>query len=197
MFTMNGVTPWQEKYLANDTPWDKGEASPGLVDFLNSRPLAPGSVCVPGCGLGHDARAWAARGFQAVGVDFAPAAVEAAASRALAERNAARFSCADFLRDTPSMEFDWVFEHTCFCAIQPEQRADYVRAVDRSLKPGGRYLAVNYLIPDVQGPPFGTSREELLERFSGTFKLREEWMPRSYSNRTYLELMMLWEKRRA
>ena len=25
---------WEERYQAQDMPWEKGEASPGLVDFL-------------------------------------------------------------------------------------------------------------------------------------------------------------------
>ena len=64
------------------------------------------------------------------------------------------------------MHFDWVFEHTLFCAIQPPERDDYVRALLRWLKPDGQYLAVNYLIPDTDGPPFGTTRDELWQRFS-------------------------------
>ena len=88
--------------------------------------------------------------------------------------------------------FDWIFEHTLFCAIQPRQRDDYVRAVTRWLKPGGSYLAVNYLIPDKDGPPFGTTRQELWDRFSPRFDLLEEWVPRSYPNRTGLELMLWW-----
>ena len=192
---MNAVDVWQDRYLVKDTPWDKGEASPGLVDFLGSRELTPGSVCVPGCGLGHDARASAARGFRALGVDIASAAAELSATRARSEGNVAEFVCGDFLGDDPPAQFDWVFEHTFFCAIQPAQRTDYVRAVLRWLKPAGHYLAVNYLIPDVEGPPFGTCRAELLERFSPYFLLREEWAPRSYPNRANLELMLLWQKR--
>ena len=76
--------------------------------------------------------------------------------------------------------------------IQPRQRDDYVRAVARWLRPGGSYLAVNYLIPDKDGPPFGTTRQELWERFSERFDLLEEWVPRSYPNRTNLELMLWW-----
>ncbi len=192
---MTGGNVWQDHYLAKNTPWDKGEASPGLVDFLSSRKLLPGAVCVPGCGLGHDARAWAAQGFRVLGVDIAPAAVELAGAQARGEGSTAEFVCGDFLLDDPPILFDWVFEHTCFCAIQPDRRSDYVGAVLRWLKPGGCYLAVNYLIPDVEGPPFGTCRAELLDRFSSEFVLREEWLPRSYANRTNLELMLFWQKR--
>jgi methyl halide transferase len=51
---------WEDLYQKGDTQWEKGEASPGLVDFLCERPDLPkGTVLVPGCGFGHDVRAWA------------------------------------------------------------------------------------------------------------------------------------------
>ena len=80
-------------------------------------------------------------------------------------------------------------------AIQPDEREFYVRAARRWLKPGGHYLAVNYIIPDTDGPPFGTTRDELWKRFSPDFELINEWMPRSYPNRTGLERMFLWKRR--
>jgi hypothetical protein len=101
----------------------------------------------------------------------------------------------DFLRAEPPCQFDWIFEHTLFCAIQPSERDDYVRAMVRWLKPQGQYLAVNYLIPDDDGPPFGTTRAELWERFSPHCDLLQEWVPRSYPNRTGLELMLWWQRK--
>jgi cyclopropane fatty-acyl-phospholipid synthase-like methyltransferase len=101
----------------------------------------------------------------------------------------------DFLRDEPAQLFDWIFEHTCFCAIQPAERELYVAAARRWLKPGGQYLAVNYLIPDTDGPPFGTTREEIVARFSPGFELLEDWVPRSYPNRAGLERMFWWRRR--
>jgi len=40
------------------------------------------------------------------------------------------------LRDEPPFLFDWIFEHTLFCAIDPSERELYVKAVLRWLKPG-------------------------------------------------------------
>ena len=110
------------------------------------------------------------------------------------QRFPAQFQVADFLRATSPFLFDWVFEHTLFCAIQPGERDEYVRALLRWLKPGGQYLAVNYLIPDRDGPPFGTTRDELRQRFSPHFDPVQEWVPRSYPNRTGLELMLWWRR---
>lgn len=190
-------TDWEQHYQTQNMPWEKGEPSPGLVDFLEHRHtnLTRGSVCVPGCGTGHDVRAWAKAGFTATGVDIAPSAVKLAQERTAAAGLQARFLLQDFLHESPPEPFDWIFEHTCFCAIHPAQRAAYVAAVKRWLRPGGNYLAVNYLIPDTDGPPFGVTRAELQEWFGPHFRLREEWVPRSYPNRTNLELMLWWQLR--
>lgn len=186
---------WERRYQTRDMPWEKGAPSPGLVDFLATHRELPGeTVCVPGCGTGHDVRAWARAGFRAYGYDIAPSAIRCGREGTAATGSGAEFRQADFLRDEPPFPFDWVFEHTLFCAIQPGERELYTRAILHWLKPGGHYLAVNYLIPDTEGPPFGTTRDELWLRFSPYFKLLKEWMPRSYPNRTGLEWMLWWQR---
>lgn len=191
-------TYWENRYQTHDMPWEKGEPSPGLVDFLAAHPELPrGSVCVPGCGTGNDVRAWASAGFEAFGFDLAPSGVRLAQEKTAAAGLKASFQIANFLLNEPPQRFDWLFEHTLFCAIEPGDREAYLNAVQRWLKPGGYYLAVNYFIPDKDGPPFGTDREEQLRRFSPHFDLLEDWVPRSYPNRTGLERMFWWKRKSA
>jgi len=189
-------TDWESRYQTNDMPWEKGEPSPGLVDFLAAHPqLKRGTVLVPGCGTGHDVRIWAKESFDATGYDLAPSAIKLSEEKTRAAGLNAKFVLGNFLEDEPPQLFDWIFEHTLFCAIAPECRDDYVKAVLRWLKPDGQYLAVNYFIPDEDGPPFGTNREEQIKRFSPHFDLLEDWVPRSYPNRAGLERMFWWKRR--
>jgi SAM-dependent methyltransferase len=169
------------------------------VDFLAPHSDLPrGTVLVPGCGTGHDVRAWAQAGFDATGLDFAPSAVALAKERTRAAGLQARFRRCDFLHRPPREPFDWLFEHTLFCAIAPVDRDAYVRAVTRCVKPGGCFLAIHYMIPtEGNEPPFGVTRRELWERFSPHFELMAEWTPRSYPNRVGLEQMLWWRRRGA
>jgi cyclopropane fatty-acyl-phospholipid synthase-like methyltransferase len=188
---------WENRYQTRDMPWEKGAPSPGLVDFLQAHPeLARGTVCVPGCGTGHDVRAWAGSGFEVSGFDLAPSAIRLAREATATAGLRVEFHQTDFLRDPPPRQFQWIFEHTLFCAIQPSEREMYVQAVLNWLQPEGHYLAVNYLIPDTDGPPFGTTLLELYNRFLPHFTLLQEWIPQSYPNRIGLERMLWWRRKR-
>lgn len=187
---------WEQRYTSGDTRWDKGAPSPGLVDFLRANPDLPrGRVLVPGCGVGHDVFAWAQAGFAAVGVDFAPSAIRQAVQQARSLGLKPTFSRRDFLRDSPARPFDWVFEHTLFCAIPPMCRTAYSDAVRRWLRPGGDFLAVHYMLCEPTCPPWPVSREEIERRFRPDFDLLADWLPRSHPNRAGREWMFWWRRK--
>ena len=194
---INENRDWEALYQANDTFWDHGEASPGLVDYLAANSSLPlGQALVPGCGRGHDARALAQAGWAATGLDLAPSSVPLAKRLADEERLPIDYRIGDFLSDEPHKLFDLVFEHTLFCAIPPVRRDDYVQALRRWLKPGGLYLAVHYMITEDNGePPFSTTTAELDERFGEPFELLRRWTPRSYESREGKELINEWRFR--
>ena len=191
---INEDRDWEALYQANDSFWDHGEASPGLVDYLAANSSLPlGQALVPGCGRGHDARALAQAGWAVTGLDLAPSSVPLAKRLADEERLPIDYRIGDFLSDEPHQRFDLVFEHTLFCAIPPVRRDDYVQALRRWLKPGGLYLAVNYMITEDNGePPFSTTTAELDERFGEPFELLRRWTPRSYESREGKELINEW-----
>ncbi|MEM6911586.1 MAG: methyltransferase [Verrucomicrobiota bacterium] len=182
---------WEGRYQEGHTPWDKGAASPGLLDFLRTHPWQGRRVVVPGCGLGHDVRALAAAGLESVGLDIAPSAI--AAAQAAPAVPLASFHQADLFQLPARWRgaFDCVWEHTCFCAISPLHRQEYVAAIASLLRPGGTFLAVFFLDPETQsGPPFGTTKEELHRRFDRSFEVEQEWQPENaYPGRVGREWM--------
>ncbi len=170
---------WESRYQTGDTPWEKAAPAPPLLEWLADHELR-GLVLVPGCGSGHDVRALAAAGAQPIGLDIAPTAITRAES--FPRAGTERYRLENFLALPPELlgQFDWVFEHTCFCAIDPALRANYAAAAAAALKPSGRLLAIFYLDPgprDYEGPPFGVTREELDALFAPNFETVEEFVP--------------------
>lgn len=195
---------WESRYQNKDTPWDKGEANPALIDFLKGHPVH-GRVLVPGCGFGHDVRAIASAGAghsDVLGVDIAPSAVQGARGISACDASGGRYELVDFLALPPDFHggFDWIWEHTCFCAIDPGARPAYVTSAAHALKPRGQLLAIFYLNPDLapgeNGPPFGVSTGELDALFDPQFELLRDWIPsRTYPKRKGRERMRLYVKR--
>jgi methyl halide transferase len=190
---------WEARYQTGDMPWDKGHAAPPLIDFLARRPVR-GEVLVPGCGPGHDVRAIASQscgGASVTGLDVAPTGI--ALARSHTQVAGERYELGDLfeLPEDWNGRFDWVVEHTCFCAIPLARRSDYVASVFRALKPGGLYLGIFYMNPDhPSGPPHGSTPEEIAVLFDPYSELLEEWVPEhAFEGREGRELCQLRRKR--
>lgn len=186
---------WSKQYEEGATPWDKGYGAPPLKEYLGRRKME-GKVLVPGCGRGHDCRLLAEQGAQVVGLDISTAAVELA--QAIEPSGTETYVAGDFLDpDADFGTYDLVFEHTCFCAIFPEERAAYVRAAGDALKPGGHLLSIFYVKTESpEGPPFPISTEEINKLFHPFFETLESWVPeRTYPERAGREQMRLMQKR--
>src|SRR2546425_1635362 len=189
---------WTDLYTRGGDGWELGRPAPTLAAFLESTHLPPGRVAVPGCGRGHDVRHLVRRGYMAVGFDFAPAAITEAKARAKAERVAAEFEQRDIFtldRDYANA-FDGVWEYTCFCAIDPARRAQYVRTMAAILRPGGWLLACFYPIRRPGGgPPFPVARSEVRRLFAGPFRIERTEVPlHSVERRQGQEWMVLFRK---
>jgi methyl halide transferase len=125
---------WEERYQDGSTRWDLGQPAPPFVTLLAAPDApSPGRMAVLGAGRGHDALLFAEQGFEVVGFDFAPSAIAAAVATAEARGLTAQFLQRDIfaLGAEFAHQFDYVLEHTCYCAILPAQRADYVSWCDR------------------------------------------------------------------
>lgn len=192
---------WSARYQTGETPWEKGEPHPELPFLIsNHREIieSAGSVLVPGCGFGHDARLIASStAGQVVGLDLAPEAIAKAGEKD--KRENLSWVLGDLFEWDGA--YDLVFEHTCFCAIPVARRIDYVAKMADLLSSGGHLLGIFFLNPDhesEEGPPFGVSVEELNAFFSEHFELVWSMPPsKTYEARVGegRELAMLWRRR--
>lgn len=188
---------WESRYQAKETPWDLGEAAPPFQTWRESESTAypKGTMAVIGCGKGHDAALFAKAGFEVTGIDYAQGAVKAAKEKygeLIQVIQADMFN----LPENSQKKFDWVLEHTFFCAISPLKRPDYVNAVNFLLKPGGYLLGLFWAHSEPGGPPFKTDLEEILLAFSGPFRLISHKIPdNSIESRRGQEILILFQKK--
>ena len=186
---------WDDVYARGGDGWELGAPALPLVDFFATARLDGRHVAVPGSGRGHDVRFLASLGYDAVGFDFSAAAL--AAARALAERDGspARFEARDVFalgRDLPHA-FDGAWEYTCFCAIDPARRREYVDSLAGTIRPGGWLLGCFFpLRGNPAGPPFPVSMDAVRRVLQPAFRIERAFAPpRSARGRQGREWMLL------
>jgi SAM-dependent methyltransferase len=153
---------WQARFETQQTGWDRGGPSPQLLAWLDSGALQPCRIAVPGCGRGWEVAELARRGFDVVGLDYTPAAVEAARAHCAHQGVAAEIVQADVLHYTPERSFDAIYEQTCLCALHPEHWQAYAAQLHEWLRPGGGLYAAFMQAPRpaaleeglIEGPPY-------------------------------------------
>jgi len=190
---------WEAHYLSQQTGWEKGRCAPPIARMLQEKFLpAHAHVAVLGAGRGHEALEVAARGFESTAIDFAASAVEA--TRAAADHHHLDVETLKqdlfTLGTTHALAFDAALEHTCFCAIDPARRDEYVDVVHAILKPGGVLFGLFYAHGRPGGPPFTTDEGEVRRRFERRFVVeRLVRAPDSFPDRAHHELEALFRRK--
>ncbi len=141
---------WEEHYTAGEMPWDTGVPDHNLVSVVADGRILPGKTLEIGCGTGTNSLWLSNGGFQVLGIDIAPTAIEMARSKAEGRTNP-DFRCMDFLEeDFSSDQFDFVLDRGTFHTFDaPEIRMDFAHRVADLLTPGGLWLS---LIGSTEGP---------------------------------------------
>jgi SAM-dependent methyltransferase len=175
--------PWNESYASGQLPWDTGQPEPLLVEFVNSNGISRGPALEVGAGTGTNAIWLAERGFDVLGVDVAPLAVEQAKAKIAGRAISCRFAVSDILvAPPPGGPFQFVFDRGCFHVFdEAGERERFAAHVAAVLEPGGLWLSVigsTEGAPREVGPPRRSAREvvagiepslEIVELRSATF----------------------------
>jgi methyl halide transferase len=186
---------WDALFQSGRDGWELGRPAPPLLRWFLAHSPRGQRVLVVGAGRGNDALLLHELGAQVTALDFSDEALTALQARAVAGHADVKLLKQD-LFTLSGGDWDVVVEHTCFCAIDPDRRDEYVTAVAAALRPGGELIGLFWDHGRPGGPPFTTTRDELERRFSARFDWISDEVPRdSVAARQGQELLIQLRKR--
>jgi SAM-dependent methyltransferase len=166
-------------YRFGFTPWERyGRAAAASIGALldreeaeRSRPL--GRAIDLGCGRGQYTPELARRGWEAVGIDNVPRAIDAANRRGVP---GATFVVGDVTDLAPADlgTFDFFFDVGCFQGLSSEQRLAEGRGVSALANPGATLLMLAFQPTNMRSLAGGVSRADVEAAFAGWEMLSAE-----------------------
>lgn len=163
---------WEDRYLNDDAPWDASAITTPIKEYIDRLTDKDQKILIPGAGNGHEFEYLISLGFANVYMlDIAEQPLKNAAQR-MPNVPTDRFILGDFFQH--EQKYDLILEQTFFCALSPELREAYVTQMHRLLTTDGTLAGLMFNFPlTEQGPPFGGSPEEYIERFSLYFNIEK------------------------
>ncbi len=200
MFQLNqnvqSPTYWTKRYQDKETKWDQEGPAQALKSIMPQLKLSSQRIAVLGAGTCEDAAYLASLGHFVTAIDFSGEAI-ARARLKFSQLERLKFIECDIFHLPASLDesFDLVFEHTCYCAVDPLKRSQLVKIWNRLLAPQGHMLGVFFAVDKRQGPPFGGSEWEIKKRLEKYFRLLywTRWREENYS-RVGQELVVFAQK---
>ena len=184
---------WCKRFQAGSTPWDAGGVPEDFARFAAAHP-APCNTLIPGCGSGWEAAALAAHGWPVTALDFSPAAAEQA--RQVLAGQAVDVVCADFFTWQPPQPLDLIYERAFLCALPRKLWADWGRRVAELLPPGALLAGYFFIGPQLKGPPFGITAEQLDDLLKNNFqRLKDRPVADSIPVFAGYERWQIWQRR--
>jgi ubiquinone/menaquinone biosynthesis C-methylase UbiE len=163
-----------DEMYAGVPPWDIGRAQPEVVRIIEAGGFS-GTVIDIGCGTGENALELSSRGFDVLGVDASPRAIEMAKTKASERGLSAKFLVADALSlEALDRRFRTALDCGLFHVFEDLERPSYVASLASVLKPGGVLHLLCF--SDRQPGSFGprrVSQQELVDAFADGWHIVE------------------------
>jgi len=141
-------------------PWDTRVTPPEVVAFADQYP--PGRALDLGCGTGTNMIYLAERGWNTVGVDFAPRAIRAAQRRVKHLDHNIDFFVDDVTRlDKVSGQFDFILDMGCYHSLDCVEQESYIKNLMRVLAQEGHYLLYIFYRPSAESARPGVIEADL------------------------------------
>jgi SAM-dependent methyltransferase len=156
MDTTPTFSRFDDAYKTRTAPWVIDEPQPAIVD-LERAGWITGKVLDAGCGSGEHTILLTSLGYDVLGIDFSPTAVEQARQNAATKGVDARFEVADAMDLAGGPGYDTIVDSALFHIFDDADRPRYVRSLHAACRPGGR---VHVLALSDAGRGFGPEVSE-------------------------------------
>ncbi|HVQ51419.1 MAG TPA: class I SAM-dependent methyltransferase [Mycobacterium sp.] len=176
METTPPIDRFDEAYRSGSPPWVIGEPQPAIVE-LERAGLIHSKVLDVGCGTGEHTILLTRLGYDVLGADFAPHAVEQARANAADKGVDARFEVADAM-NLGEPGYQTIVDSALFHIFDDADRERYVRSLRGALRPGG---LIHVLALSDAGRGFGpeVSETDIREAFG------DGWVLEALDTTTY------------
>jgi SAM-dependent methyltransferase len=135
METTPPLDRFDEAYRSGSPPWVIGEPQPGIVELERVGGISS-KVLDVGCGTGEHTILLTRLGYDVLGVDFAPHAVEQARANAGEKGLDARFEVADAM-NLGEPGYQTIVDSALFHIFDDADRTRYVSSLHAAVRPGG------------------------------------------------------------
>jgi SAM-dependent methyltransferase len=177
MDTTPAFSLFDDAYQARSAPWVIGEPQPAIVD-LERTGVIRGKVLDVGCGAGEHTILLTRLGYDVLGVDFSPHAIEQARENAAVKGVDARFEVADAMNLGDEPAYDTIIDSALFHIFDHTDRPRYVRSLHAACRPGA---LVHVLALSDAGRGFGPEVSEAVIREA----FGDGWMLEALDTTTY------------
>jgi SAM-dependent methyltransferase len=130
------LSRFDDAYKSRTAPWVIGEPQPAIVE-LQKAGWIRSKVLDIGCGTGEHTILLTRLGYDVLGIDFAPHAVEQARANAAQRGVDARFEVADAMKLGPEPGYQTIVDSALFHIFDDADRMRYVRSLHTAVRPGG------------------------------------------------------------
>ena len=177
METTPPLDRFDEAYRSRSAPWVIGEPQPAIVELQRAGWIRS-KVLDVGCGTGEHTILLTRLGYDVLGIDFSPHAVEQARANAASKGVDARFDVADATNLGSDPGYQTIVDSALFHIFDDADRARYVSSLHAAVLPGG---LVHVLALSDAGRGFGpqVSETDIREAFG------DGWVLEALDTTTY------------
>lgn len=177
MDTTPAFSLFDDAYQSRTAPWVIGAPQPAIVE-LERTGVIRGKVLDVGCGAGEHTILLTRLGYDVLGIDYSPNAIDQARENAAAKGVDARFDVGDAMNLPDDPAYDTIIDSALFHIFDDADRPRYVRSLHTACRPDA---LVHVLALSDAGRGFGPEVSEAV--IAGAFG--DGWVLEALDTTTY------------